>query len=155
MSTIQSTVLQSITRPANATPYSAGDALSADTDDAHYTFGCATAGTIRQVILHSSQAAETAPDLELWLFDTDVATTADNDAFSPTDAEMLTIIGMVSFPNASWIAGGGGNSAIIVQPDIAYMLRSANLYGQLVARSAYTPESGEVLSAQLVIEVMA
>lgn len=154
----------SLTRPADTTAYTAGDVVSAVTTNDHYTFEGAVvkgrgrlSGALSSAICYTSANVATKPDLELWVFDTDIAEVADNGAFAPTDAELLTLIGVVSFPTGDFLvgtatAGAGGNAVCLVENiGIAFQAASTSLYGQLVMRNAYVPVSGEVFTVDLLI----
>jgi len=166
----QKRVSSAVIRPADVTAYASGDVLSAVTTDAHMEFivseGGKYTGTILSLIANTSASVATKPDLELWLFHTDIAEVADNLAFAPTDAEMLTLVGVVDIPVANWkvgtvTAGAAGNSAQVVAGiNLPYVTTPATrsgstntgtLYGQLVHRAAYTPVSGEVFTVDLVV----
>lgn len=162
----------SLTRPSNTDTYAAGDVISAVTTNDHFTFGAASndqskrtgrpnPGTlaINCARLWSSANQSTKLDAELWLFNIDIAEVADNSAFAPTDAEMLTLVGIIQFPMADWkvglsTSGAGGNAVCEVRNlDFPVMAGPGRLYGQLVARNAYTPVSAEVLVLDLVCTV--
>lgn len=159
---------KSITRPANTTVYSAGDAVSEDTTDNYIEFdnivynGGPRTGSIESCIVTSSANQATKPDLELWLFDAAITETPDNDQFAPTDAEMLRLIGVIQIPVADWIVGNPGSGAdgnIMCQVEgfsIPFHMASTYsdpdnivLVGQLVMRNTYTPISGEVFTVKL------
>ena len=161
-------ITQSLARPANTTQYAAGEVISEVTSNNHFTFPDmanpgALSGQIDRAIITSSAdgSGVLLPDLELWLFDTDIAEVADNAAFAVTDAEMLTLVGVIDFPVANWKVGlSGGNSCC--EGDRAggnplpmiYKCKTVSdfsLFGQLVTRNAYTPISGEVFSVRLLI----
>lgn len=155
----------SITRPSNTTAYAAGDVISEVTTNDHLTFlkamdaGDEKTGIILGGRVHSSANNTTLPDLELWLFDADIAEVADNGAFVPTDTEMLTLIGVIAFPVASWIIGNAGAAAAgnafceVMNLDIPFRLgkdpSALNIYGQLVVRNAYTPVASEEFSVTI------
>jgi hypothetical protein len=151
----------SITRPANTTAYASGDAVSDATGNAHFTFQRPLRnGTRGEVvaarITSSAGGVATALDAELWLFHTDVAAVADNAAWTLTDAEAVTRIGVVEFPTADWRLNAN-NCGCDVYPNIPFVAArdgagtEISLYGQLVARNGYTPASGEVITVELVI----
>ena len=159
----------SIIRPDNATAYAAGDVISEVTTNDHLTFlkamdpGDEKTGIILGGRIHSSANNTTLPDLELWLFDKDITEVADNGAFAPTDAEMLTLIGVIVFPVASWIIGNAGAAAAgnafceVMNLDIPFRLGKVpgalNIYGQLVVRNVYTPVASETFSCNLMLRV--
>ena len=164
------TFRSSITRPANTDVYAAGDAICAVTTNDHFTFGAASndntktpgrmggplSGTINSVRLHSSANQATKLQGELWLFTSDIVNVADNAAFAPTDAEMLTLVAIVPIPLANWYvgdstAGSVGNAvAVVIGIDMSIITAGNGiLYGQLVARNSYAPVSGEVFTCDL------
>lgn len=173
------TLRSAITRPANTTAYAAGDAISAATTNAMFVFGTprngnnlggddkiarseseTRSGVINTLILRSSANQSTKLGARLYLFRAAPAATADNAAWGPSDAEMLDCIGYIEIPAIYWVAGNGtsgaGGNAIaqIGNLNLPYNVGAAGaLYGQLVATAAYTPVSGEVLSADLVVSI--
>ena len=152
----------SFIRPSNTTAYAAGDVISEVTTNNHFTFKLGREGradengcfsfTIERGLITSSAAVSPAPDLELWLFDTDIAEVADNSAFAPTDAEMLTWIGTIDFPLSDWKTAGanaGCAAERLAMTIKASTSTSGNIYGQLVIRNAYVPTSAEVYQVTL------
>jgi len=157
------TTIQTITRPANTTTYTAGDVIgtasSATMTFNNASFGEFDVGIIQQAIISSSAYVTPPPDLELWLFDATVADIADNAAFTPTDAEMATLVGIISFATANWkvanaTAGAGGN-AVCASGNLGIPFNTLkgkhSLFGVLVARNAYVPVSAEVFTVRLQI----
>lgn len=156
-------VTSSITRPSNTTAYAAGDVLSDTTGNAHHTFSNVVraygplTGSIETAIITTSANQTTLPDLELWLFDADIATVADNAAFAPTDAESNTLIGIIAFPVSQFKVGNAGSgaagNAVNAQTGIGMQFSTKNdtkaIYGQLVVRNAYTPVSAEIFTIRL------
>lgn len=153
-------------RPNNTTQYAAGDVVSEVTTNDHFVFADASnqnilTGKILGCKVEINCNAGTKPDLELWLFDTDIAEVADNSAFAPTDAEILTLVGVIAIPVASFKVGlsgsdAAGNVVQLVSGLIIPFKNTANsartLYGQLVARNTYTPIANEQFSVSLFIE---
>lgn len=152
------TVFQEVTRPADTNAYTAGDVISDSTSaPTVITFGNVAResggnGTIVHAVCVDSANVATKPDLELWLFDTTVTPDNDNAAFTPTDAELKTLVGVIAFPTASFKAGdatsgAGGNSICeATSLNIAFKAAGATnsaLYGVLVVRNAYVPVSAE------------
>lgn len=159
-------VTSALTRPADTTDYAAGDVISAATSNDHFTFLDAArsggknkqlGGAIATARLHSSANVAVKLDSELWLFREDIAEVADNSAFAPTDAEMLTLIGVIDFNLANWKEGnatvGAGGNAVVEAFNLGLAFKSATttIYGQLVARNAYIPVTGEIFTVELVI----
>lgn len=155
------TIITTVTRPANTTTYTAGDVIgtasSATLPLNNSSFGEFDCGIIQQAIISSSAYVATPPDLELWLFDTTVTDIADNAAWTPTDAEMATLVGIVQFATANWkvgtaTAGAGGNMCCVadnISVPFNTLKGKHSLFGVLVVRNAYVPVSGEVFTLRL------
>lgn len=150
----------SFARPANTTTYAAGDVVC-NAATLIFPAGARNGSAIIQsATITSSNNATTKPDLELWLFDTAIAAVADNAAFAPSDAEMLTLIDVIKFPVADFLVGLSGavtdgnvmcsarNLGIPINPSPLAMSNSA-IYGQLVVRNAYVPISAEAFQVRL------
>ena len=153
-------VRDSIARPDNTTGYAAGDVISEETTNDHFIFTqclreAGMTGTIDWVRLISSANVATKLDAELWLFKADIAEVADNSAFAPTDAEMLTLVAVIPLPSTEWyvgtVTGGAGGNAVVEANKIAktFQSTSKNLYGQLVARNAYAPIAEETFTCEI------
>jgi len=143
--------VSTVTRPNDTTAYTAGDVV-ADTPGTRFTFSglpisTGQGGMIQTVVVIDSVVAATPPDLELWLFDADVAAIADNAAFAPTDAELLNLVGIVTLATASF-KKGTVNQACVSQ-NLGCSFKSDILYGVLVVRNAYTPTANEVFKVVL------
>lgn len=151
-----------IIKAAATTAYTAGDVISEVTTDDHYVFAGVgvqqrLSGIINSAHIQINANQATKPDLELWLFNANIANVADNSAFAPTDAEILTLIGVIPFDVSLWNVGlsGSGASGNIAQDvtDINLIYRLSpgafTLYGQLVVRNAYTPISSESFRVEL------
>lgn len=144
-----------LTRPTNTTQYSAGDVV-ANADDSHLVFLKAVrperlSGIISNARITSNVSAGTKPDLELWLFHTDITEVGDNEAFAVTDAEQLNRIGIIKFPVAEWLVGGANACCEKENLGLVFKAASTSIYGVLVARNAYAPTSGEIFTVELVI----
>lgn len=160
-------------RPNDGNVYAAGDVITTSTTtpvimsipgasrDAGTIAGASggqgvAPGIIASAILVDSANQATKLDSELWLFDTTITMDNDNAVFTPTDAECLTLVGVIPFPLANWrigdaTAGAGGN--VINEVDnlcIPFNAINGNtLFGVLVARNAYTPVALETFSVRL------
>lgn len=158
------TVGASITRPSDTTPYTIGDVINESTSaGAVITFplsgpgasvGKLGSGVIQSATLISSVAASTKLEGRLWLFDTTLTADNDNAEFTPTDAEMRTLVAVIQFPSTAWINAGATSPNAVCQAQNLWLpintLKDDNaLYGVLEARNAYTPASGEVLTIRL------
>lgn len=153
-------VEQSFTRPSDTTAYANGDTICNSTSaPAIMTFAGAAktpglGGILQSAMLITSAAQATALDADLLLFESSVAMSNDNAAFSPSDSDAEKIIAVVPFRSA---AGGSKLGANMVF-DAGALGRSfkcaggsSSLFGVLVARNAYTPVSGEVFRLRLLI----
>lgn len=161
------TINGSVTRPADTNVYAVGDAITDSTSaPTVLTFsGCARinqgSGTILGATLIDSANQTTKGDFDLFLFDTTYTVDNDNAAFTPTDAEMETAVGVISFLGGFAKAGdatsGAGGNLIYAGQLGAYNdpivfqcgAASTSLFGALVARNAYTPVSGEKFTIRL------
>ena len=153
----------SVTRPANATQYAIGDALSdnATTATAAGVFTIplglpkGECALFTDFTLHKSDDDVTAADFDLLLFDTIPAFAGfeDNAACAITDAEMLTCKGVVRFVTTAvgdspgWTRHGTGNIQTVRKP-IGFIptANETNLYGIIVLAATYTPASGEIFT---------
>ena len=160
-------LIASLIRPSNVTAYATGGTVSAVTTNAHLTFASAAqkapglmGGVIVGARIVSNANVATKPDLELWLFRTDIAAVADQTQFAPTDAEANTIIGVIPFPVASWrqASGSGVNSMCEwAPPTLGLPFRlgtpvTPSIFGQLVIRNAYVPVSAETFQVELMVQ---
>lgn len=152
-----------VIRPADTTTYAAGDVVADSTSTPTIIkFRSAAQGNgapsiIQHAILVDSASVATKPDLELWLFDTTITMDNDNAVFTPTDAELLTLIGVIAFPVADFKVGdatvGAGGNAICEARNLGIPFNTAiadnDIYGVLVVRNAYVPVSGETFTVRL------
>jgi hypothetical protein len=156
----------SVTRPADTTQYAVGDVVTAGTP-AVITFTNALnanngSGKIVKSTLLDSANQATKGQFDLFLFHTAPTIDADNATFTPTDAEMANLVGIIRFATAvggDLTAGAVGN-AIYHGVDItgAYVtpigtkVASRSLYGVTVVQNTYTPIASEVLTFTLWVE---
>ncbi len=157
----QKTVSASVTRPSDTTTYAAGDAVTNSTSaPSVMTFDAvaranAGNGVIIGAVLIDSANQTLKGQFELWLFDTTFTPDNDNSAFTPTDAETETIIGVIPFN--SWFvgdatSGAGGNAVCHVQGlSIPFTCGGAvdDIFGLIVVRNAYVPVSAEKFTVRL------
>lgn len=146
----------SFIRPADTTPYSIGDVMAAVTTPLTLpllTVPRMVGGLykLESAIAISSACQATKPSIDLLLFSADITDLdADNATFTPTDAQLLTFVGKVSFAAANWLGGdltsGAGGNAYCQNVASGLLIQSDNLYGVAVATAAYTPVASEVFS---------
>lgn len=156
-------VNSSFTRPSDTTAYAAGDAL-ADSTSAPTVNTITNAarinagsGVILNATLIDSAAVATAGSFEAWIFDTTWTPDNDNAVFTPTDAELATLVCIVPF-NVSYVGdatvGAGGNRVYQSDPvnrGFVCGAASRNLFWVLVLRNAFTPVSAEIFTLRLTI----
>lgn len=154
---ITKVITTSYTRPADTTTYTAGDVVANSTsaatilsfaDIASFEGG---GGVIHSAALIDSSAESTKPEFDLYLFDTTVVMENDNAAWAPSDAEMETCLGVITFDLDDFKVGSG--NGIICNKNIGLPFScvsgSTTLYGILVARNAYVPTSAEKFTIRL------
>jgi hypothetical protein len=152
------------TRPSDTTAYAAGDVVCNSTSaptimEFSPVLKLHSSGSVlAQAILVTSANVATKPDLELWLFDTTITMDNDNAAFTPTDAEMKTLVGIIEFPTADFKVGtatsGADGNAVCQASNLGIVVNTVtgtktSLFGVLVVRNAYVPVSGEVFTVRL------
>lgn len=152
----------SVTRPGDTTQYTAGDVVAGGTPatikfDVVARPGGGGIHCIEQGLLIDSANQATKGDFDLFLFDADVTVDADNAAFTPSDAEMETLVGVISFVGSTAkagdiTAGAGGNLVTAVDCSVCFESSVTKLYGVLVARSAYTPVASEKFTLNLSVK---
>jgi hypothetical protein len=146
----------SITRPGNVTAYSDGDVVSGAGNE-RFVFEAvssgrdAKSGILLSAIIRSSQAAATPLEGELYLFNQDPGgAVADNTAATFTDSQLDALLGIVTFPSASWSKTNGKAVCSIDKLNLPYR-GDGTLYGVLIARNTYAPTNGEALSINLTV----
>lgn len=156
-------VSASVTRPDDTNAYTAGDVICNSTSaPVILTFpravvGSGESGIIAHAQLIDSASQATKLDAELWLFDTTVAMDNDNAAFTPTDAELATCLGVIEFDGTTAFVGdatvGADGNCIIQASNLAIPIRAVAaqnaIFGILVARNGYTPVASESFTIRL------
>lgn len=147
----------SFTRLANTTQYADGDAVSNHaTTPTAIALACGRLAGLGGVITHAmllSSVAGTAVAFDLYLFSAALAAGSfgDNVAAAITDAELLTLQMVIPFASADSVTAGANR--VLGRADVRRAFQCAaadtNLYALIVARGAYTPASGEVLTVVL------
>ena len=145
-----------IIRPANTTQYTAGDVV-ADTVTrtlrfADVVLSPGSGGIVQSAMVIDSSAESTKPDLELYLFNANIVSQADNAAWAPTDTEMRACVGWISLLSTSFKTCGANGMIQSADKSLAFncAVGSRDLFGVVVARNAYTPVSAEQFTFKLV-----
>lgn len=148
------TVSRSLTRPANTTTYAAGDVVGSLLTFDGLPILQNEGGLIESAVFIDGAYVAVAPDLELFLFSATLSDLdADNAPWTPTDAQLATLVGVIPFAGVTFkigdaTAGVGGNQACVVN-SLGIAFKGDVLYGVLVVRNAYVPVSGEVFTVVL------
>jgi len=147
------------TRPADTTTYAAGDVISESTSAGTvWTFPFSRTnglgGILQDSALINSTAQTLKMDADLYLFDTTIASNLnDNAAFAPSDAEMKTLLTVITFLGGAGKVGSGNFSNEVT--GLARVMQCASaqssIFGVLVARNAYVPTSAEDVTIRLKI----
>lgn len=159
----QVTVSANFTRPADTTTYAAGDAVTNSTSSPSVmTFNSVAranqgAGVIIGAVLIDSAAQTLKGQFELWLYDTTFSADNDNAAFTPSDGETETLIGVIPFlvPYVGDATSGAGGNCVFPVGNLSIPFNcgasSDDIFGQLVVRNAYVPVSGEKFTVRLFV----
>ena len=140
----------SLTRPANTTAYSVGDAVT-DTGGAAITFSNlarANGGLlyIPSAFLWTTDMPTPVPEFHLFLFNAAPTAIADNAAFSFNSTDMAKVLGFLRFSSAQYsdFANGRLYMADNVPLSVKCGGSSKSLTGQLKTMTAFTPGNGAV-----------
>ena len=144
-----------VTPTITAGAYSAGDAVGGLLEFENAASVYSQSGIIRNVIV--TDKGKQSALLNLFLFNRTFTPTADNGAFTVSDADLLNCIGVVNFVAANWFLAADNAVAVASyqNPNFWFKLQDpgdASLYGQLVAVGTPTYTSTSDLAVTLVIE---
>jgi hypothetical protein len=152
-----STISATVTRPNDSNPYTANDAFANSTTvptvgGFTLTSACRVsggAGIITDAVITAS--AGTAYQGEIWVFDQAVTAVNDNAAFTASDGEVQTIVGVIPFNTTDITAA---NSISYVNGlNIGYTCSgTANLRFLVKILNAPTPGASEVLSVRIKVD---
>lgn len=141
------TIGTNFSRPADTTAYAADDAVTdSTTAPTILTFTNAArvsggSGIITDAILIDESNPGTKGSFELMLYDTTFTPNNDNAAFAPSTTVARTFLGKISFSTVS-NSGTSDQHYHAQNVNLAFTaVGSANIFGELVARNAYTPAS--------------
>lgn len=136
------------TRPANTTAYSAKDVMTDGVKKAmefpNFSPVPGAAIHILNAIMISSNPAASPGAFELLLFDSPQDLAADNSAYSPSNSDILELLGVVCFNSYNVNAiSSVYHPASFGRLYARLAPGSTSLYGVLVSTAAYTPISTE------------
>lgn len=140
-----------IIRPANTVAYASGDVINNDAVttmlETSHLLGLTT---VLSASIVSSNPAGT-PDFSLFCYSNNFAIALDNAAFDPSDADARGgRLGRIKFAASDW-AAFPSNKCCDGKPLAPFNFKQGQLeiYCVLVADSAYTPISGEVITISI------
>jgi hypothetical protein len=150
-------VRTTITRSSNVDPYSLGDVIHGlfTFDGVGRKDKGATGWIVNASLVSSVLDGGTPLDADLYLFNASPTVAADNAAFAPTDDQVKNnLLGVIKFTSELELSA---NTIWMADPDqlpLAFKCTDTtnDIYGVLVARSAYTPASGEVITVALHVD---
>lgn len=128
-------VIITATPTVTAGAYSANDAVGGLLTFANAARASGLGGIIKSVVLIDDAGQDAAT--ELWLFDTTITAIADNDAWALTEAELHTLIAVISSSDGVWSASGTP-SVCDIECSRGYTCTGTSLFGQLVTRGTPT-----------------
>ena len=158
---------EQLLRPNDTTQYAAGDVVDNVTSGVQGIYEVARVnGGSGQIVSASlavtaNQTSVLTGSFELWLFDTAVAShESDADTFTPTDADLLNLVGILQFTTAfeaDLTVGAGGIVAYMAAGTFLPLsftctALSKDLHGTLVVRNAYTPTAFEQFYLRVGVE---
>jgi len=132
-----------LTRPANTTVYTAGDAVT-DTGGAIRTFTNIASANGKGARIDNAvmiyQTLIAAPGyFELWLLDTTCTPTTDNAAFAPDDGESATVVAIIPFNLISNAAANMVYQSDGVPRTVKCAAGTTSLFGLVKTPNGYTP----------------
>ena len=135
VATSGTTITQTPTVTAGA--YSAGDNVGGLLTFANAALVTGGGGVIKNVMIIDDAGQDV--ELELWLFDTTFTAGSDNDAWAPTEAELHTLITVISTEDsAQGYIAGGTPSICDIEVARRYDCTGTSLFGRLVTRGEPT-----------------
>jgi hypothetical protein len=87
--------------------------------------------------------------LELWLFDQPFTPVADNAPWDPIEAELESLVGVVSTADGAWFDTASEGVAVVKCAGLRYDLLHTTLYGQLVTRGTPTYAATDDITVKL------
>lgn len=145
-----------VTRPDNATQYSANDIIGDVSGDGIFVIPNAAlelggTGSILNLVLLVSAVEAVKPNLEVWFFDTRPALIADNAPFAITDPEIKRCLGVLDLDGVPLETANNLLYRVVSFNPIVFrcLAGSRDLYGALVEKGTYTPVASEVYTLRV------
>ena len=98
-----------------------------------------------QIIDDASQSGT----LELWLFDTTFTAGNTNAAWTPTEAQLHTLITVISTADGTWYTGGATATTCSIEVARRYDCVGTSLFGRLVTRSTQTYAASDDVTVRI------
>jgi hypothetical protein len=132
--------------------YSANDAVGA-----LMTFTNAVRASGGRAKIHTINFTDlgvTANVLNLWLFSDSIAAIADNAAWDPSDAELLTCVGVIQIAAADYLVATDNQAATKVNVGFVYNCTGTSLYGQFECVGTPTYASTSDIKIRMQVEYL-
>jgi hypothetical protein len=132
--------------------YSANDAVGA-----LMTFTNAVRATGGHGKIHTltfTDLGVTANVLNLWLFSDSIAAIADNAAFDPSDAELLTCVGVIPLVAADYLVATDNQALTMENVGFVFNCTGTSLYGQFECVGTPTYASTSDIKIRLQVEYL-
>jgi len=125
----------SVSPTVTAGAYSAGDVVGGLLTFANASRVAGEGGVIKNIMIIDDAGQDA--EMELWLFEATVSGIADNAAFAPPEADLRSLVAIISTGDGSWFACGTPSVAR-VEASQRYETVGTSLYGYLVTRGTPT-----------------
>ncbi len=123
------------TPTVTAGAYSANDAVGGLLTFSDAARKAGYGGVIKDMLILDDAGQDA--EMELWLFRETFTAETDNDGWSPSEADLRKLVGIITTSDGAWFAAGTP-SAARVEASQRYDLVGTSLYGQLVTRGTPT-----------------
>lgn len=127
------TIVVSPTVTAGA--YSAGDCVGGVLTFANAARESGGGGVVKDLTIIDDAGQDV--EMELWLFSVTFTSPGDNAAWAATEAELHTLLGIITTSSGAWFATGTPSAAFI-ECSVRFDLNATSLFGQLVTRGTPT-----------------
>lgn len=125
-----------VTPTVTAGAYSAGDCVGGKLSFAGAARKATGGGVVKDIVIIDDAGQDV--ELELWLFGADFTAPGDNAAWAPVEAELHTLVGIISTADGAWFAAGTPSAARVECSQRYDLTSGTTLYGQLVTRGTPT-----------------
>ena len=127
--------------------YAAGDNVGGLLTFANVAREAGSGAVLKDVTIVDDDGEDAA--LELWLFDQTFTAGADNDAWSPSEADLENLLTIVTTADGAYFAAGATYSAAVIEVSRGMSLVGTSLFGRLVTRGTPTYTAVDDLSVRV------